>query len=166
METLSLAAPLVLFEKSRLRADTGFHLLPSFHHRHPTLHSTITLHKQLHIQSPYPLLPTVHHTDTRPTRNVVCPSGAWFENRPHSTPSIRFARNPKRVIVQWVGIGTHFPINPRMKLSKLDLSPLSIEFSLVELNRYSAKGLGDWLYATLHKIPGEVEYSFCLFLKS
>ena len=25
-------------------------------------------------------------------------------NRPHLTPSIRLARNPKRVIVQWVGI--------------------------------------------------------------
>ena len=37
-------------------------------------------------------------------RKVVCPSGAWFENRPHSTPSIHLAWNPKRVIVQWVGI--------------------------------------------------------------
>ena len=46
-------------------------------------------------------------TDTCPTRNVVCPSGAWFENRPHSTPSICLGRNPKHVIVQWVGIGTH-----------------------------------------------------------
>ena len=43
----------------------------------------------------------------RPIRNVVCPSGAWFENRPHSTPSIHLAWNPKHVIVQWVGIGTH-----------------------------------------------------------
>ena len=41
---------------------------------------------------------------THPTRNVVCPSGAWFENRPHSMPSIRLARNPRRIIVQWVGI--------------------------------------------------------------
>ena len=47
-----------------------------------------------------------HCTDTLQTRNVVCPSGAWFENRPHSTPSIRLVRNPKRVIVQWVGIRT------------------------------------------------------------
>ena len=38
---------------------------------------------------------------------MVCPSGAWFENRPHSTPSICPARNPKLVIVQWLGIGTH-----------------------------------------------------------
>ena len=42
-----------------------------------------------------------------PTLNVVCPSGALFENGPHSTPSIRLERNPKRVIVQWVGIETH-----------------------------------------------------------
>ena len=27
-------------------------------------------------------------------------------------------------------------------------------------NPYSAKGLGDRLYATLHKMPGEVDYSF------
>ena len=33
-------------------------------------------------------------------------------------------------------------------------------------NPYSAKGLGYWLYATLHKLPGEVGYSFYLFLKS
>ena len=33
-------------------------------------------------------------------------------------------------------------------------------------NPYSAKGLGDRLYKTLHKMPGEVGYSFCLFLKS
>ena len=32
MGTLSLAAPLVLYEKSRLCAVTGFHLLPSYHH--------------------------------------------------------------------------------------------------------------------------------------
>ena len=95
-----------VFDKSRLWAGTGFHLLPSFHY-HPTLHNTVTLHKQLHIQSPYPQLPTVHYYDTRPTRNVVCPSSAWFENRPHSISSICLVQNPKRLIVQWVGIGTH-----------------------------------------------------------
>ena len=67
--------------------------------------NTITPQKQLHLQSPQPQLPMVHYTDTRPTRNEVCPSGASFEKRPHSTPSIRPVRNPKRVIVQWVGIG-------------------------------------------------------------
>ena len=36
----------------------------------------------------------------------------------------------------------------------------------ISFNPYSAKGLGDRLYATLHKMPGEVDYSFCLFLKS
>ena len=34
------------------------------------------------------------------------------------------------------------------------------------INPYSAKGLGYRLYATVHKMPGEVGYSFCLFLKS
>ena len=93
MGTLSLVAPLVLFEKSRLWAGTGFHLLPSFHH-HPTQHN-------------YTTQTVTHITDTHPTCNVVCPSGAWLENKPHSTPSIRLGRNPKHVIVQWVGIGTH-----------------------------------------------------------
>ena len=46
-------------------------------------------------------------TDTRPSRKVVCPSGAWFENRPYLTPSIHLPWNPKRIIVQWVGIETH-----------------------------------------------------------
>ena len=35
---------------------------------------------------------TIH---THPTRNVVCPSGARFENRPHSTPPIRLWRGPE-----------------------------------------------------------------------
>ena len=68
-------------------------------------HNTITLQKQLHLHSPQ--LSPVHYTDTHPTRNVVCPSGAWFENRPYLTPYTRVSWNPKRVMVQWVGIGTH-----------------------------------------------------------
>ena len=95
---LSLAAPLVLFEKSRLWAGTGFHLLPSFHH-HPTLHNYTTQTE----------LTPVHYTDTHPTRHVVRPNGAWIENRPLSTPSIRLVRNPKHVIVQCVCIwNKHF----------------------------------------------------------
>ena len=47
---------------------------------------------QLHYINNYtyshPNLNFLNYTDTHPTRNVVCPSGAWFENRPHSTPSI------------------------------------------------------------------------------
>ena len=88
----------------------GYEPAPGFTFSLPVIiipHNTITLHKQLHIQSSYPQLPPIHYTDTRPTRNVVCPSGAWIENRPHSTPSIRLARNPKQVIVLWVGIRTH-----------------------------------------------------------
>ena len=33
-------------------------------------------------------------------------------------------------------------------------------------NTYSAKSLGDRLYATLHKMPGEIGNSICLFLKT
>ena len=67
---------------------TQLHYTNSYTHSHPNLNFL------------------QHSTDTLPTCNVVCPSGAWFENRPHLTPSIRLARNPKRVIVQWVGIRT------------------------------------------------------------
>ena len=42
MGTLSLAAPLVLFERSRLWVGTGFHLLPSFYRHHPTQHNYTT----------------------------------------------------------------------------------------------------------------------------
>ena len=69
--------------------------------------SSSSLTTQLHYTYSHPNLKFVQHcADTLPTRNVVCPSGAWFENRPHLTPSIRLARYPKRVIVQWVGIRT------------------------------------------------------------
>ena len=70
-------------------------------------HNTIRLHNTDRYAYSHPNLKFLqHYTDTLPTHNVVCPSGAWFENRPHLTPSIRLARNPKRVIVQWVGIRT------------------------------------------------------------
>ena len=48
------------------------------------------------------------------TIQILVPHVMWsaqavceMKNRPHSTPSIRLARNPKHVIVQWVGIATH-----------------------------------------------------------
>ena len=90
----------------RLWAGTGFHLLPFFHHHHhPTQHNNTTQTVTLAVT----LTSTFSHTytDTHPTRNVVCPSGAWLKNRPHLMPSIHLAWNPKHVIVQWVGIGTH-----------------------------------------------------------
>ena len=96
---LSLPAPLVLFKKSRLWASTRFHLLPSFHH-HLTQHDYTTqtvTHTVILTSTSYS---TLH-------RYLSHTSGAWIENRPHSMPSIRLARNPKHVIVQWVGIGTH-----------------------------------------------------------
>ena len=105
MGTLNLAAPLVLFKKSRLWAGTRFHLLPFFHH-HPTQHNYIT-QTVTHTVILTSTFSSTHYTDTRPTRNVVCPSGVWIENKPHSTSSICLARNPKHVIVQWVGIGTN-----------------------------------------------------------
>ena len=76
------------------------------------LSSSSSLTTQSHYTNSYPYSHSnlnflQHYTDTLPIHNVVCPSGAWFENRPHSTPSIRLVWNPKRVIVQWVCIGTH-----------------------------------------------------------
>ena len=77
----------------------------------PFLSSSSSHTTQLHYTNSYtyshPNLNILQHrTDTLPTRNVVCPSGAWFKNRPHLTSSLRFARNLKHVIVQWVGIRT------------------------------------------------------------
>ena len=74
----------------------GYELAPDFTFSLPFIiipHNTITLHKQLHLQSPQPQLSPLHFTDTHPTRNVVCPSSAWFENRPHLTPSIHVVWN-------------------------------------------------------------------------
>ena len=69
---------------------TQLHYTNSFTYSHPNL-NFLKYTKQLLV----------------PTRNVVCPSGAWIENRPYSTPSIHLVRNPKHVIVQWVANGTH-----------------------------------------------------------
>ena len=112
MGTLNLAALLVLFEKSRLWVGTGFHLLPSFHHHHPRQHNYTTQTVKLTVTFTS-TFSAVHYTDTHPTRNVVYPSGAWFENRPHLTPSIHRVWNPKHIIVQWVGIGTHTHITTK-----------------------------------------------------
>ena len=74
----------------------------------PFLSSSSSSHTtQLHYTYSHPNLNFLQHcTDTLSICNVVCPSGAWFENRPHLMPSIRLAWNPKRIIVQWVGIRT------------------------------------------------------------
>ena len=83
MGTLSLAVPLVLFEKSRLRAGTGFHLLTSFrHHLKKRNYTTQTVTHTVTLTSTFSR--TLYRYSSH---NVVCPSGAWFENRPHSTPS-------------------------------------------------------------------------------
>ena len=112
MGTFSLAAPLVLFEKSRLWAGTWFHFLPSFHH-HPTQHNYTTQTVTLTVTLTSTFSRTINRYSSH--SNVVCPSGAWFENRPHLTPSIHLAWNLKHLIVQWVGIGTHTPFLLRVR---------------------------------------------------
>ena len=42
-----------------------------------------------------------HYTDTLPTRNVVCPSSAWFENRPRVTPCAEPEANNSAVGWHW-----------------------------------------------------------------
>ena len=115
MWMLSLVAPLVLFRRAGYELASGFTFSPPFI---IIPHNTITLHKQLYLQSPKPQLSPVHYTDTHPTRNVVCPSGARFENRPHLTPSSHLVWSPKHVIVQWVGIGTHTHIHRMLDWKK------------------------------------------------
>ena len=61
-----------------------------------------------------------HYTGTLPTRNVVSPSGALFESRPHLTPPIRLVRNPKRVIVPWIGIRTRTMTSAVTSRTRLD----------------------------------------------
>ena len=78
----------------------------------PSSSSSSSHTTQLHYTSSYTYIhPNLNFlqycTGTRPMHNVVCPSGVWLKNRPHSMPSICLAWNPKHVIVQWVGIGTH-----------------------------------------------------------
>ena len=116
MRTLSLAAPLVLFEKSRLWAGTRFHLLTSFHHHHhhhhPTLHSTITLTVTHTVTLTLTSYSTLYWYSSRPT--VMWPAQAVRELKIDHTQrhhSIRLALNPKHVIVQWIGIGTPFAVN-------------------------------------------------------
>ena len=128
MGTLNLAAPLALFEKSRLRAGTGFHLLPSFHHP-PTQHN-YTSQTVTHTVTVTSTFYSAHCTDNLARRNVVCPSGAWLENRPHSTPSIRLERNPKRVIVQWVDIGAHTHMFVLQHKNSPKLLNIAFEFPL------------------------------------
>ena len=66
------------------------------------------------------------------------------------------ALQPRREKTDWNGC-CHMAVQGALWLAKR---------SSLNLNPYSAKGLGDWLYATLHKMPVEDGYSFCLFIKS
>ena len=155
MGTLTLAAPLVLFEKSRLWAGTGFHLLPSFHH-HPTQH------KQLHFQSPQPQLSPGHLTDTHPSRNVVCPSGAWFGNRQHLTLSIHHAWNSKHVSAMGWHWNTHNCLSKvelihlllfvRVRMSLLRIIFLTFPFCLGANDRHSWHAPKLILYINSHPL--------------
>ena len=66
---------------------------------------------QLHYTNSYtyshPNLNFLQYTIQILVPHVMWSAQAVREFRPHSTSSICLARNPKHVIVQWVGIGTH-----------------------------------------------------------
>ena len=103
MGTLNLAAPLVLFEKCRLWAGTGSHLLPSFHH-HPTQHNyttqTVTHTVTLTSASYSTLNRYSSHICGLPKRCVI---------RKYNTLNAIYPPcvEPEARIVQWVVIGTH-----------------------------------------------------------
>ena len=132
MGTLSLAAHLVLSVKSRLWASTGFHLLPSFHN-HPTQHNNTTQTVTLTVTLTSTFSLTLYRYSS--PRNVVCPSGAWFENRPYLTPSVYLAWNPKHVIVQWVGIGTHTHCGNAVKKAKWSLWLRNVQVVALRVQR-------------------------------
>ena len=116
-----------------------------------------------HLVSPYPFLSSSHttqlhytnsYTYSHPNLNfvqytiqilvsLVCPSGAWIENRPHWTPPICLALNPKHVIVQWVGIGTHTLIDPHSVLSLEDNIRTESKLSSVLISLTNKNGRGD-----------------------
>ena len=78
-----------------------------------------------HRVPPSPFLSSSSHS--RPTHTVVCPSGAWNENRPHSTSSIRLVWNPKREIVQLVRQwNTH---TYKFLIFNIGLSPIFVKTS-------------------------------------
>ena len=93
---------MVLFEKSRLWADIGFHLLPSFHHltqHNYTTHSYTYSHPNLNF--------------LQYTIRILVPHVMWSAQAvreleiDHTERFLSASRNPKQVIVQWVGRGTN-----------------------------------------------------------
>ena len=72
-------------------------------------HTTQLQDTHTHIQSPQPDF--LQYTIQILVTYVMWSAQALRELKiEHSTPSIRLARNPKQVIVQWVGIGTNTDI--------------------------------------------------------
>ena len=88
---------------------------------------------------------------------MVCPSGAWFENRPHSTPSIHLAWNSKHVIVQWVGIGTHTHTQTYIQIKYVLMDATSVRFFWNYTLSWSIPG------ATRSKVPTEAVLTECSY---
>ena len=123
MGTLSLAAPLVLFKKSRLWAGTRFHLLPSFHH-HPIQHNYTTqtvTHTVILTSTSYSTLyshPNLNFLQY--TIQILVPQVMWFAQAvcelkiDHTQCHLSALRGTRSTQVQWVGIGTHTSYAPVM----------------------------------------------------
>ena len=97
---LKLGGPLSACRVEQAMSRHGFHILPSFHHHHH--HHTHT-HTHTHTQLPYTNSYTYSHPNLnflQYTIQILIPHVMWSAQvvrRPHSTPFIRLARNPKRV---------------------------------------------------------------------
>ena len=104
MGTLSLAAPLVLFEKSRLWVYTGFHLLPSFHH-HPTQHNKYYTNSYTYS---HPNLNFLQYTIQILVSHVMWSAQVVRELKIDNTQChLSTLHGTWSTQVQWVGIGTH-----------------------------------------------------------
>ena len=105
MGTLSLAAPWCFLR-------TGYELALGFTFSLPF----IIIIPQLHYTNSYtyshPNLNFLQYTIQKLVPHVMWSAQVVrdFKNTPHSMPSIRLPRNPKHVIVQRVGIGTHISV--------------------------------------------------------
>ena len=85
-------SPSPFLSSSSSSHTTQLHYTNSYTYSHPNLNFL-----------EYTIQILVPHVGLMWSAKAVCE----LKNRPHSTPSIRLTRNPKHVIVQWVGIGTH-----------------------------------------------------------
>ena len=131
---------------SQHRVSTSLSLSSSSH--------TTQLHYTNSYMYSHPNLNFLQYT----TRNVVCPSG---ENRPYSTPSIRLTRNPKHVIVQWVGIGTHTHTSRFVRLQSYMMRGAYVRITWCQLTFILTLGAGSSLIHVSFRVRATWLSTFC-----